>query len=162
MKSREFYEESIKHKNLLGWSYSFEKMSFYMWLLLLRQKDYQTISYLRLLTSVFSEIHYDENKSEFLGDNMSTIWNTWKDKFKIKENTKEKVMSWLNDVIENRVEAIMEGNYRKSYYKAALIVVSYGEILETNMPDAKEEYIDYYKRKYSRRSAFSNELDELL
>ena len=41
----EFYNESIRHKELLGWTNSFEKTSVYLWLLLLNQNDEKTKSY---------------------------------------------------------------------------------------------------------------------
>jgi len=158
----DFYEESIKHKRLLGWTGSFEKMSVYMWLLLLNQTDNPTKSYSKLLTSVFQEIDYNEDENGLFENDIRKIWITWKKQFKLETETREKAMKWLNKVIENRVDVIMEGNYRKSYYKVALIIVGYGEILENQHKGAKEEYINYYKKKYSRRSAFRYELDELI
>lgn len=56
----------------------------------------------------------------------------------------------------------MEGNYRKSYYKAALLIVSCGEMISSQNLGTKEEYIKYYTNKYSRRSAFKSELNELI
>ena len=55
----------------------------------------------------------------------------------------------------------MDGKYRKSYYKAALVVVAYGEMISSQNMGTKEEYIKYFTNKYSRRSAFKGELNEL-
>lgn len=41
----------------------------------------------------------------------------------------------------------MEGNYRKSYYKAALLVVAYGEMILSQNIGTKEEYIKYFSIK---------------
>jgi len=68
----------------------------------------------------------------------------------------------LEKVVEDRVASIMEGNYRKSYYKAALLVVGYGEILESQELGNKEEYINYYMAKYPRRSVFRAKIKELM
>lgn len=81
---------------------------------------------------------------------------------KLDENLKNKVIKWLEELIEKRVDAIMEGNYRKLYYKVALLVVFYGEILESQNLKSKKDYIKYFENKYSRRSAFKSELRELL
>ena len=65
-------------------------------------------------------------------------------------------------LIENRVEAILEGNYRNSYNKAALLIVAYGEMISSQNLGTKEEYIKHYINKYSRRSAFKREIKELI
>ena len=158
----EFYKESIKHKNLLGWSYSFEKKSVYLWLLLLYETDEKTKSYSKLLSDVFTDIEYNNTENIFLEDNINEIWKTWKTNFKLDKELKSKVIKWLGDVVENRVDAIMQGNFRKSYYKAALLVVSYSEILASENIKNKTEGIEYYIKKYSRRSAFRAELADLM
>ena len=158
----EFYNESIKHKNLLGWTNSFEKKSVFLWLLLLNETDQETKSYSEIISDIFSDIGYNENNKQFLDDNIDEIWKKWKCNFKLDENIKVKVIKWLNIIIEKRVEAIMDGNYRKAYYKAALLIVAYGEMILSQNLGTKEEYIKYYMNKYSRRSSFKSELNELL
>ncbi len=158
----EFYNESIKHKKLLGWTNSFEKTSVYLWLLLLNETNQKTKSYSKIISDIFSDIGYSEKENQFLEDNIDKIWKKWKGNFKLDETIKIKVIKWLNKLIEKRVEAIMEGNYRKSYYKAALLVVAYGEMILSQNLGTKEECIKYYMNKYSRRSAFKSELNELL
>ena len=100
--------------------------------------------------------------TSLLGDDIHKIWKKWKSNFKIDEVLKTKVIKWLKSLIEKRVDAIMEGNYRKSYYKAALVVVAYAEMISSQNIETKEEYIRYFTNKYSRRSAFKGELSELL
>ena len=56
----------------------------------------------------------------------------------------------------------MGGNYRKSYNKAALLIVAYGEMISSQNLETKEEYTRYYINKYARRSAFKREIKELL
>lgn len=158
----EFYSESIKHKELLGWTNSFKKTSVYLWLLLLNENNEKTKSYSKLLSDIFSDIGYSETESQFLEDNIYEIWKKWKSNFKLDDNVKIKAIKWLKELIENRVDAIMEGNYRKSYNKAALLVVAYSEMMLSQNLGAKEEYIKYYINKYSRRSAFKSELNDLL
>ena len=158
----EFYNESIKHKKILGWTNSFEKKSVYLWLLLLNETDEKTKSYSKIISDIFLDIGYNEKNKQFLEDNIYEIWKKWKCNFKLDENIKIKVRKWLNELIEKRVEAIMDGNYRKAYYKAALLVVAYGEMMLSQNLGTKEEYIKYYMNKYSRRSAFKSELEEMI
>ena len=158
----EFYNESIKHKKILGWTNSFEKKSVYLWLLLLNETDEKTKSYSKIISDIFLDIGYNEKNKQFLDDDVFEIWKKWKCNFKLDENIKIKVRKWLNELIEKRVEAIMDGNYRKAYYKAALLVVAYGEMMLSQNLGTKEEYIKYYMNKYSRRSAFKSELEEMI
>lgn len=157
-----FYNESIKHKKLLGWTNSFEKTSVYLWLLLLNENNEKSKSYLKIIADIFSDIGYSEKESQLLRNNIYEIWKKWKSNFKIDESLKIKIIKWLKMLIEKRVEAIMEGNYRKSYYKVALLVVAYGEMISSQNLGTKEEYIKYFTDKYSRRSAFKSEINELI
>ena len=89
--------------------------------------------------------------------NIALIFNKWKDNFELLD--KDKYLTWLEEVIDKRVTAIVEGNHRKSYYKAAKLVVSLGEVMEANgIVDDKEKFIDNYYQKYSRRTAFRSGL----
>lgn len=157
-----FYNECVKHKELLGWTYSFEKTSVYLWLVLLNDSDEKTKSNSKIMNDIFSDIGYAAEDNSLLGDDIHKIWKKWKSNFKIDEVLKTKVIKWLKSLIEKRVDAIMEGNYRKSYYKAALVVVAYGEMISSQNIETKEEYIKYFTSKYSRRSAFKGELSDLL
>lgn len=156
----EFYNENINHNKTLGWSSSFQKTLVYLWLLLLNNSKEKTKCYDKLLYDIFSDIGYDDTENVALGDSISEIWERWKSNFDIPNIIKPKVLSWLKEIIENRVDAIMKGNYRKAYDRAALLVISYSELL-SNIED-KEVYIDYFYNKYSRRSAFKAELEKLI
>ena len=94
----------------------------------------------------------------FLDDSYSLIFNRWKDNFELLD--KDKYLTWLEEVIDKRVTAIVEGNHRKSYYKAAKLVVSLGEVMEANGITTKESFIEKYREKYSRRTAFKSELNK--
>lgn len=60
-------------------------------------------------------------------------------------------------MIEKRVDGIINGNYRKSYYKVAILVVALDEMLTSQKQISKGECISFYQKKYSRRSAFKQE-----
>lgn len=158
----EVYNESIKNKKMLGWSYSISKTLVYLWLLFLNEGNIKTKSFNKILKEVFCDISWNEDEEKFLGDDIEQIWKKWKSNFKLDENIKEKIIKWLDKTIEKRTEAIMDGNYRKSYYKVAMLIVAYDEMLASQNPEEKGNYIERYISKYSRRPAFKNEIGLLI
>ena len=152
----EFYNECLKNNKYLGWSYSFIETAVSLWLLLLNN-DASSELYCNILENTFSRLGVKSN-TLFLEDNDRLIFHQWKENYKLID--KAKYLSWLEDVINKRVEAIIEGNHRKSYNKAAKLVVALGEVEESNGQMKKEDFINQYRKKYPRRSAFKNELDQ--
>ena len=75
----------------------------------------------------------------------------------IKDNSK--YIEWLKNIIDIRVEKIVNGHHRHSYFKAAKLVVALGEVLESNNLISKKEFITYYAKTYSKFSAFRKELN---
>lgn len=151
----EFYNVCLSNKKSLGWSYSFIETAVYLWILVLNNNISSGL-FLNVLEDIFSRLKIKDN-TLFLDDNYSLIFNKWKDNFELLD--KDKYLTWLEEVIDKRITAIVEGNHRKSYYKAAKLVVSLGEVMEANgIVDDKEKFIDNYYQKYSRRTAFRSEL----
>lgn len=156
-----FYEESIKHQATLGWTGSFQKTSVYLWLLLLNNNDEKSKSYLKLLNNVFNDMGYCETEAQMLGDDTYKIWIKWKNNFVVDGAIRTKVVEWLDKLIENRIDAIMNGNFRNAYDRAALLVVAYDEMMASQKLISKGEYIKCFTNKYSRRSSFKREINEL-
>lgn len=152
----EFYSICLSNKNYLGWSYSFIETAVYLWLLVLNN-NVSSLLFLNVLEDIFSRLEIKDN-TLFLDDNYSIIFNKWKDNFELLD--KDKYLTWLEEVIDKRVTAIVEGNHRKSYYKAAKLVVALGEVMEANGITTKESFIEKYRKKYSRRPAFKSELNK--
>lgn len=96
----------------------------------------------------------------FLDNDYLLIFQCWKKHFEITD--KEKYINWLIDIIDKRVAAIVTNDHRKSYFKAAILVVALGETLESNNVENKEEFINSYHKKYIRRSSFRKELNKYL
>ena len=60
------------------------------------------------------------------------------------------------------MEGVAPGGHRKSYHKAAELIVMLGEIREENGEiNGMYELVEHYKRMHSRKYAFRNEIDEL-
>lgn len=99
---------------------------------------------------------------QMLGSYIDEIWNEWRKHFVVDKSIKTDVIKWLHKIIEKRVDAIMKGNYRTSYYKVALIVVAFEEMLSSQKLCTRNNYINYYIEKYPRRIAFRRKINELI
>lgn len=153
-----FLDECMRVKSPLGWSGSFIQNGVYLWLLYfnnyINSKAYNSI-----LKTIFNEFKF-ENNTLFLDNDYSLIFQQWKKQFEI--NNKEKYINWLTKIVDKRVDAIVSNGHRKSYFKAAILVVGLGEVLESNNMQKKEEFINLYHKKYVRRSSFRKELNKYI
>jgi len=152
----DFYVECSKVKSSLGWSESFIQYGVYLWLLYFNKNLFSKV-YNSILSQTFNKFGFEEN-TLFLDNQYSMIFETWKSQFEISNN--DKYIDWLKKIIDRRVDAIVSNGYRNSYFKAAILVVALGEILESNNIQSKNEFIDIYHKKYSRKSSFRKELDK--
>ena len=151
----EFFKECLKHKEGLGWSNSFIETAVYLWLLVLDTKN-QTNLFSEILAEIFTKLNFKDNLL-FLDNDYNSIFIKWKKNYLIKDNSK--YIEWLKNIIDIRVEKIVNGHHRHSYFKAAKLVVALGEVLESNNLISKKEFITYYAKTYSKFSAFRKELN---
>ena len=125
-----------------------------MWLLYFN-KNIDSKVYNNILTQTFNKLGFKDN-TQFLDEDYSIVFEKWKVQFKIFD--KSKYIDWLKDIIDKRVDAIVSNSHRKSYFKAAILVVALNEVLESN----DIQNINYYYKKYSRHSAFRRELNKYM
>ena len=154
----DFFKECLKVKNSLGWSGSFIQYAIYLWLLYFN-KNIDSKVYNNILTQTFNKLSFKDN-TLFLDEDYSIVFEKWKVQFKIYD--KNKYIDWLKDIIDKRVDAIVSNSHRKSYFKAAILVVALNEVLESNDIQNKDDFINYYYKKYSRHSAFRRELNKYM
>ena len=76
------------------------------------------------------------------------------------EEQKAIYLQWCSKEIGKRVDAIIGNQYRKSYYKAANLLVAMAETM-ANMGEGQKgvDLIEKYRRKYPRHSAFKGEIN---
>lgn len=153
-----FFKECSSIKCSLGWSGSFIQYAVYLWLIYLNENINSKV-YNKVLFTVFNELNFKDNTS-FLDEEYSKIFIKWKENFAV--INKEIYLDWLKDVIDKRVDEIVSNGHRKSYYKAAILVVALGEVLDSNNIQNKLDFVNYYHQKYSRRSSFRKELNEYI
>ncbi|MFX0095419.1 MAG: hypothetical protein ACFFBD_27030 [Candidatus Hodarchaeota archaeon] len=82
---------------------------------------------------------------------------------KFAEKEKETYLRWCKQETDKRVDAIVGNKYRKSYHKAARLLVAMGEILMAQgQKQAAKNLIQHYQQKYPRHVAFKRELEAAL
>lgn len=153
-----FFDECIKTKTSLGWSVSPIQYNVYLWLLYFNRNN-NSKAYNSIICSTFDELGFKEDML-FLDNEYKLIFNKWKKNFEI--NDKDKYIHWLQSIIEKRVDAIVSNGHRNSYFKTAILVVAFAEILESNNIQQKQEFVNKYHQKYSRHSSFRKELNKYM
>ena len=150
-----FYQECLQHNVSLGWSYSFIDTAVKLWLLLLMNK--RSIIYDVLLNEVFFGLGVKDH-IEFLDHEYYTIFNKWRSHFEVKHVSE--VLNWLQQLTQARVDAIVSNQHRKSYFKAAQLVIALGQALEDNGLMLSEKFINDYHMQYRKYRAFRTELNK--
>ena len=150
-----FYRECLQHNVSLGWSHSFIDIAVKLWLLLFMNKCSKI--YDVLLNEVFFDLGVKDH-IEFLDHEYYTIFNKWRSHFEVK-NVSE-VLNWLQRLTQARVDAIVSNQHRKSYFKAAQLVIALGQALEDNGVMSGEEFINNYHMQYRKYRAFRTELNQ--
>lgn len=153
-----FFDECMKVKSSLGWSGSFIQYGVYLWLLYFNKNNNSKV-YNSILSKTFNKLGFIEDML-FLDNEYTLIFNKWKKQFDI--SNKDKYIDWLKIIVDKRVDAIVSNGYRGSYFKAAILVVALGEVLESNNIQNKQEFVNIYHQKYSRRSSFRKELNKYM
>lgn len=155
-----FFNDNNKY---LGWSYS--RMNTYVELMIfLLCNEYETDIKKKLASSICSLIGINDNYNLYNADERGVaylkILNVWKSHFTISNDIKDAYVTWLEETIRKRVDAIVSNQHRGSYNKAAFLVCIFDECLENLKMKNKGEIIEFYERKYLRYTAFKKELNK--
>lgn len=151
------YEDCKKERATLGWSNSFIGIAVPLFILMLDKKSNITKAGQQLINDIVYRLGYTASDSDRFGNQFLT----WKESVDLTAEQYEKYMKWLSKIVDQRTEAIVGGGYRKSYYKAAALIASFGETLESNGNlNAREGMIENYKKVHSRKRAFKAEFEE--
>lgn len=86
-------------------------------------------------------------------------FDAWEKNYDIDDGTAELWIEKLGALISRRVENEMKSCMRFYYDDCAALIASLGEVIETRgKTDGKNILMEEYRRKYSRRRSFINEL----
>ena len=151
------------NKEYLGWTYS--NMNTYVELVLfLLCDENETEIKEKLANSICFDIgirdDYNLYNADERGINYFKILNVWKKHFTISDKIKQEYISWLEETVAKRVDAIVSNQHRGSYHKAAFLVCILDECLENLKIKNTGEIIAFYEKKYLRYTAFKKEINK--
>lgn len=100
-------------------------------------------------------IHLDKNDEELFWD----LFCKWKKEVEIPEETAAQWLKQIERFVSTKVSTIMEFNKRHHYGECAAYIAALGEVKESlGIQNAKANLMNSYKKEYSRRRAFLQEL----
>lgn len=151
----------------LGWSGTFMKPGIAFFLMLLSDgavgKGMEDMLSLARKASSFSASAYitgtDIKKGVDERALFAGCFEEWKKDIHLDEKTSAELLEKVEEWIDLRISAIMEGNKRKYYDECASFVAALGEVVESRgTPGGKEMFMQGYRDKYNRRHSFHDSL----
>jgi hypothetical protein len=157
-----------KNKGTLGWTYGHNPkglvIPFFFKLLFQSRFSYPAPNLkwlwedaIRIVFLVFS--YQDEKISERFEQAIDRVLP----RIQLSDDERKKYLKWCLKEMGQRVDTIVGEKHRKSYHKAAYLLVATAELLADH--GKKEEgalLIEAYRQKYKRHSAFQRELQAAL
>ncbi len=99
-------------------------------------------------------LYYDQEEP-FLLDRLNHAYAAHFATAKMSERQQERFLAWCLDVAQQRVDAIVSNQHRKSYDKAAVLTVACAETLRLRGDEAAANaLVDEVRGRYPRHSAF--------
>ena len=87
------------------------------------------------------------------------IFLKWKSMVKMESDVRDRAVKRITALLEKRTAGIMDANRRNYYGECAAYIAALGEVRESmGEPGAKQRFMTSYKDKYTRRSAFREEM----
>lgn len=150
------WRECRKTKNALGWTGEFISEGVPMLLAFLCENDFGGRAMQAMLSDIKHYIGYEEEYDE---PEFSERFLSWKKQTVIPEDVKKGIFIYLTETIDARVEAIVGGSHRGSYYKAARLGAALGEVEESmGKARGKAERVSKYLAEFPRYRAFKQEI----
>ena len=150
------WSECRKTKNALGWSGKFIADGVPMLLAFLCENDFEGKAMQEMISSIKRYIGYDEEYGE---PEFNERFLLWKKQIAIPGDMKKKIYTYLEKMIDARVEAIVGGDHRGSYSKAARLGAALGEVEESmGKARGKEKRVSKYLAEFPRHRAFKQEM----
>ena len=138
-----------KDKEFLGWSSSTKGKMIPLFIALLANEDSINHCTRKLINNSF----YNESENF-----IEVLRLTLK---KLSDEDYKKYFNWCLKEIEDRVEAILRGQHRGSYYKISSLIVAMAKAIKSQKDKTGAiQFIQEYKGKYPRHTAFRGCLRE--
>lgn len=144
---------------VLGWGSGAKGIVVPLFLLLLNKNNHLSKAEKQLIDGIFYRIGIEESDNNYFE---KWLLN-WREKVVLTTDQYDKYLSWVKKQVDKRTTAVVGGGFRKSYYKAAKLIVALGETLESNgEQNATARIIDHYQKEHSRKRAFKAEIASLI
>lgn len=162
------FQMGISETKAVGWSSTFMKQGLAFFLLMLYDGAELPIGLKNMNGRASSacgfkmtEFFYGTNQCGF-EDDEAMFWKLfyqWKNQVQISDDKKQEWLTEIEHKIALRVKGIMDGNHRNYYGECASYIAALGEVQEsTGILNAKNSIMEKFKKEYSRRRAFHQEL----
>lgn len=167
-KIREMIDRGMNERKALGWSSTFMKEGMALLFLYFYQGESLPAGCGSMCRRALNSIQFDK-ESYLKGTGKSTdleeqqfFWQKflkWREHVRMPEEEAVEIIRKLERWVELRVTGIMENNRRKYYGECAAFAAALGEVKESRGEEgAKAKTLEAYRSRYSRRSAFHQEL----
>lgn len=152
----------------IGWPSTFMKEGMALLLMLLNKGDAQGPGMKAMISKATDGCSFDREEycmgmdvCEEAGAEalFMDCFEQWKENVTVDELECDTWIKRLERWIASRVSAIMAANRRNYYWECAAYIAAFGEMLQSRgAADAKETVMQRYRKEYSRRRAFQEEL----
>lgn len=161
-------KEGLNKSEALGWSGTFMKQGIALYLLYIYEGQW-TGKGITAMTGIvkaamnFSEEAYLKGTCNHADKSGNALFYDlllkWKSMVQMESEVRNAAIKKIADLLEKRVEGIMDANRRNYYGECAAYIAALGEVQESaGESGAKQRLMTSYKDKYFRRNAFRAEL----
>lgn len=158
-------EQGMKIKQALGWSGTFMKCGLAAFLLLLYDGEKLSVGTKRMCQIIVNHtgnVSFATNGLSENEDEITEFWKIflqWKRQMTMLGEQQSYYVRHMEELINKRVQGIMEANRRNYYDECASYVAALGEVKESlGLVSSKQVMLEKYRSQYPRRRAFHDEL----
>lgn len=147
-------------KEALGWTGQYIRTGTALLLILLFRGEEFPKAMQGMLKQIKSDIGYNNHYNE---PQFEELLEIWKKQVRLKKILESEILEYLVKTIDARVEAIVSGGHRNSYYKAAELGTALGEVEESMGKSRGKVYrTQKYLAQFPRHRAFKSEINTFL
>ncbi len=164
----EVLDKGLNKSEALGWTGTFMKQGIALYLLYLHEGQWNGKGIAAMAEIVkksmrFSVEEYTKGTCGLEGicENalFCQLFFKWKSMVQMESDLRSRAVKRITTLLEKRTEGIMDANRRNYYGECAAYIAALGEVQESmGEMGAKQRLMTLYKDKYSRRSAFREEM----
>lgn len=161
-------DRGLNQSRALGWTGTFMKQGIALYLLYLYEGHWNVRGMAAMAEIVKSALKFSSEEYrkgvcgiDETGENelFCQLFLKWKSMVQMESDIRDRAVKRITELLEKRTAGIMDANRRNYYGECAAYIAALGEVLESmGEMNAKQRLMTSYKDKYSRRSAFREEL----